>query len=234
MLEPPKKTRLYENIIDQLVSLIKDGTLKPGDKLPAERKLAEDLNVSRTAIREALRSLETMGYLSSKVGGGTYINKITLGNVMSPFSTMLSQNKKLIAELLEVRMLLETEIARLAARRITPFKIKSIQKTIDDMRTEVSAGGTGIAYENGFHNALAVASENEAMKLILDMCGDLLSKTREATLSIKGQPQSSLKDHESIFEAVRQGDGELAARRMKQHLIDAQKNFAKSQQNQPD
>lgn len=234
MLEPPKKTRLYENIIGQMVSLIKDGTLKPGDKLPSERKLAEDLNVSRTAIREALRSLETMGYLSSKVGGGTYITEITLGNVMSPFSTMLSQNKKLIVELLEVRMLLETEIARLAAKRITPLKNKSIQKTLDAMRTDIDAGGNGIIWENGFHNALAVASENEALRLILDMCGDLLSQTREATLNIPGQPERSLKDHERIFEAVRQGDGDLAARRMKQHLVDAQKNLAKCQQDQPD
>ena len=228
MLEPPKKTRLYENIIDQLIALIKDGTLKPGDKLPPERKLAEDLNVSRTAIREALRSLETMGYISSKVGGGTYINAITLGNVMNPFSAVLSQNKKLIVELLEVRMLLETEIARLAALRITPAKIQTLQKAVEAMRVEVAAGRNGLDADNEFHNALAIASENEALKLILDMCGDLLAQTREATLNIEGQPEITLKDHEQIFEAVRKGDSMLAARRMKQHLSDAQRNLAKS------
>lgn len=225
MLEPPKKTRLYENIIDQLIALIKDGTLKPGDRLPPERKLAEDLNVSRTAIREALRSLETMGYINSKVGGGTYINAITLGNVMNPFSAILSQNKKLIVELLEVRMLLETEIARLAAMRITPQKIQALQKAIDNMRSEIAAGRTGLHADSEFHNALAVASENEALKLILDMCGDLLTQTREVTLSIPGQPEITLKDHEQIFEAVRKGDSSLAARRMKQHLVDAQRNL---------
>ena len=227
MLEPPKRTRLYENIIEQLIALIKDGTLKPGDKLPPERKLAEDLCVSRTAIREALRSLETMGYISSKVGGGTYINEITLGNVMNPFSAVLSQNKKLIVELLEVRMLLETEIARLAALRITPQKILAIQKAVDKMRNDIAAGSNGLEADNEFHNALAVASENEALKLILDMCGDLLSKTREATLNIKGQPQSTLKDHEEIYDAIRKGDSVLAARHMKQHLANAQNNLAK-------
>jgi len=233
MLEPPKKTRLYENIIDQLIALIKDGTLKPGDKLPPERKLAEDLNVSRTAIREALRSLETMGYISSKVGGGTYINAITLGNVMNPFSAVLSQNKKLIVELLEVRMLLETEIARLAALRITPAKIQALQKAIESMRAEVTAGRNGLEADNEFHNALAIASENEALKLILDMCGDLLTQTREATLNIEGQPEITLKDHEQIFEAVRKGDSMLAMRRMKQHLADAQRNLAKSRSDLP-
>lgn len=230
MFDPPKKTRLYEHIIDQLVSLIKSGTLKPGDKLPPERKLAEDMNVSRTAIREALRSLESMGYITSKVGGGTYISELTLDNVMNPFSALLSQNKKLISELLEVRVLLETEVARLAAKRITPLKIQRIQQALYDMRAEIDAGNNGIAAENAFHDALAVASENEALKLILDMCGDLLSKTREASLNIKEQPEKILNDHESIFEAVRKGDSVLAAKRMKQHLLDAQANLEKHRQ----
>ncbi len=227
MLEPPKKTRLYENIIGQLLALIKDGTLKPGDKLPPERKLAEDLNVSRTAIREALRSLESMGYISSKVGGGTYINKITLGNVMNPFSAVLSQNKKLIAELFEVRMLLETEIARLAALHITPQKIQALQRALDAMRSDVEAGGSGVDGDNAFHSVLAAASENEAMKLILDMCGDLLASARATTLSIEGRPRLTLQEHEQIFDAVRKGDGTLAAKRMKQHIADAQRVFEK-------
>ena len=228
MLEPPKKTRLYENIIEQLVTLIRDGTLKPGDKLPPERKLAEELKVSRTAIREALRSLETMGYISSKVGGGTYINELTLQNVMSPFSSLLSQNKKLIIELIQVRMLLETEIARLAAKHITPSKIKQIQKTIDDMRVEIDEGKNGVHADNAFHNVLAVASENQALKIILDMCGDLLSQTREATLNIVGQPEITLKDHMHIFDAIRKGESDLAANRMKQHLLNAQRNLTKA------
>ena len=228
MLEPPKKTRLYENIIEQLVTLIRDGTLKPGDKLPPERKLAEELKVSRTAIREALRSLETMGYISSKVGGGTYINELTLQNVMSPFSSLLSQNKKLIIELIQVRMLLETEIARSAAKHITPSKIKQIQKTIDDMRVEIDDGKNGVHADNAFHNVLAVASENQALKIILDMCGDLLSQTREATLNIVGQPEITLKDHMHIFDAIRKGESDLAANRMKQHLLNAQRNLTKA------
>lgn len=229
MLEPPKKTRLYENIIDQLLSLIKDGTLKPGDKLPTERKLAEDLEVSRTAIREALRSLEVLGYIHSKVGGGTYINEITLENVMSPFSDVLSQNKKLIIELIEVRMLLETEITRLATKRITPSKMKKIQKSIDDMRAEIDAGSNGLEADNSFHSALSIASENQALKLILDMCGNLLSQTREATLNIPGQPEKTLEEHNAIFEAIRKGDPDLAAKRMQQHLNSAKKNLEKYQ-----
>ena len=152
---------------------------------------------------------------------------------MDPFSAFLSQNKKLIIELIEIRMLLESEIARLAAKRITPLKISKLQKTIQKMRAEIDAGGNGLDAENAFHDALADASENQALKLILGMCSDMLSKSREATLVIEGQPERTLYEHSHILEAVRQGDSALAAKRMKQHLVNAQKNLCMKPHHKP-
>lgn len=225
MLEPLKKTRLYEEIVKQLQELIRKGDLKPGDKLPPERELATQLNVSRTAIREALRSLELMGFIESKVGGGTFVKKVTLDNIIDPFSTILSQDKKLIMELIEVRMLLEAEIAKLAARRINDEKAALLEKAIELMEKEVAEGGIGLEGENAFHNTLAEAADNSAMMKILNMCGDLLSSTREATLKIPGQPQKSIIDHRKIYEAVRNGDERKAKALMKEHLVKAYKNL---------
>lgn len=90
----------------------------PGDKLPTERDLAVQLNVSRTAIREVLRSLETMGFIESRVGEGTFVKKTTLDNIIKPFSGLLSQDKKLMIELIEVRMLLEAEMQSLLLKRL--------------------------------------------------------------------------------------------------------------------
>ncbi len=227
MLTPLKKTKLYEEIVSQLLSLIKNGTLKPGDRLPPERKLSEMLNVSRTALREALRSMETMGYIKSKVGGGTFINSISFENVMDPFSVMLSQDKKLLLELIDVRRLLESEIASLAAKRITPEKAKLIQNAIDEMEKEVAGGGTGLNGDNAFHNALAKAAENSAMSIIIDMCSELLSRTREATLIISGHPELSIIDHKRIFEAINSGNSREAFKRMREHLLKAQLNIEK-------
>ncbi|MGI6161419.1 MAG: FadR/GntR family transcriptional regulator [Christensenellales bacterium] len=227
MLEPLKKTRLYEEIIKQLMELIKNGSLKPGDRLPPERQLAEQLNVSRTAIREALRSLETMGLIESKVGGGTFVKAITLDNIIDPFSAMLMQDKTLIRELIEVRRLLEGEIARLAANRVTDEKVEHISQAIEAMKKDIESGGTGLTGENEFHNALAMASENGAMIKILAMCRELLSKTREATLSIPGQPEKSISDHQAILNAVKCGDGDKAKYLMKVHLNKAIKNLEK-------
>lgn len=225
MLEPLKKTRLYEEIIKQLTDLINKGSLKPGDRLPTERELAVQLNVSRTAIREALRSLEMMGFIESKVGEGTFIKKITLNNVLEPFSNILLQDKKLIIELIEVRLLLESEIAKLAARRINADKAVEMKNSLDLMEREIAEGGNGIKGDNEFHNVLARAAENSAMSKILSMCGDLLSATRLATLEIPDQPQKSLEDHQEIYEAILSGDEERSAELMREHLIKAQRNL---------
>lgn len=227
MLEPLKKTRLYEEIIKQLQELIRKGDLKPGDKLPPERELAVQLNVSRTAIREALRSLEMMGFINSKVGGGTYIRQVTLDNVILPFSSILSQDKKLMMELIEVRMLLESEIAKLAARRINKDKVAAIEDSLKLMEKEIAEGKIGLRGDNAFHDALALAAENSAMSKILNMCGDLLSSTREATLKIPGQPAKTIMDHKAIFQAVRDGDEMKAEERMKEHLEKAHRNLEK-------
>ncbi|MBR2224130.1 MAG: FadR family transcriptional regulator, partial [Christensenellaceae bacterium] len=178
MLTPLKKTKLYEEISKQIISLINSGELKPGDKLPPERSLAEQLNVSRTAIREALRALESMGYIESKVGGGTFVREISLENIISPVSAMFQQDESLLKDLIAVRLLLETEMASLAAKHITPEKAMKIEEAIVLMRKEVAKGEIGLRGDNSFHAALAEASGNSAMSLISDMCMELLSKTR--------------------------------------------------------
>lgn len=227
MLEPIKKSRLFEDIVKQIIDLINDGSLKPGDKLSPERELAVELNVSRTAIREALRALELMGFIDSKVGGGTYIRQITLDNVIDPFTILLAQDKKLVLELIEVRQLLETEIVRLATQRINAQKIEEIEQSIELMENEIANGGIGIAGDNAFHESLAKAAENTAMAKILNMCGDLLSFSRKATLLIPGQPKKSLEDHKNILTAISSHDEKSAARLMKEHLKKAYKNLEK-------
>lgn len=229
MLEPIKKTRLFEDIVKQIIDLINDGSLKPGDKLSPERELAVELNVSRTAIREALRALELMGFIDSKVGGGTYIRQITLDNVIDPFTILLAQDKKLVLELIEVRQLLETEIVRLATQRINAQKIEEIEQSIELMENEIANGGIGIAGDNAFHESLAKAAENTAMAKILNMCGDLLSFSRKATLLIPGQPKKSLEDHKNIFTAISSHDEKSATRLMKEHLKKAYKNLEENE-----
>ena len=87
-----KKPKYYEEIVQILFNKIKSGELRPGDRLPPERKLAEDMGVSRTVVREALRSLETMGYINQQIGNGTFIAIPTVSNLMDPFSAIIVQD----------------------------------------------------------------------------------------------------------------------------------------------
>jgi GntR family transcriptional repressor for pyruvate dehydrogenase complex len=218
MLEPIKKSRLYEKVISQILNMVKNGELKAGDRLPTERDLAIQLHVSRTAIREALRSMEFMGLIESKVGGGTYIREMTMEDLMDPFAAVLANNERLIIELIEVRLLLEVEIAKTAARRLTPQKARLIEKSLELMKEELAAGKLGLAGDNAFHQALADAADNLAMMNITRLCSDLLSQTREAALSIMEDRLLAIHHHQAIYEAVKNHDDAAAGRLMRQHL----------------
>ena len=225
MLEPVRKVRLYEEIIKQLQTLILSNKLKPGEKLPPERELAEELNVSRTSIREAIRSLEMMGYLESKVGmsGGTFVKKVTVESVISPFSKILVKVPNFITDLLETRLVLEIEVARLAALRRNDIDLENIQTAIINMEKEILEGGTGIDGDNEYHHSLGLAAHNNVLLNIVKMCGDLMEVQREEHLSqLNGESERALKVHRAIFKAIKDKDEEKAQFLMRKHITNLQ------------
>ena len=226
--ESDKKGRLYENLVEILLEKIRTGELRPGDKLPSERQLSEEYHVSRPVVREALRSLDRMGCIESKVGGGTYIKSATLDSMLDPFSVIIHQDERLIRDLIEVRILLESDAAALAAKKITPEQEDQIEKILEQASQEVREGGYGLEGENAFHNSIAKIADNTALTMIINMCANLLSTSREATLRIPGQPENSISDHRAIFEAIKLHSSAQAAKLMRQHLKKARKNFDRS------
>lgn len=217
--------KLYEEITAKLLEQISEGVLKPGDRLPPERTMAEEYGVSRTAVREALRSMEMMGVVESRVGEGTYIKTPSFADVVDPFSMVVAQSGRLGSELIEIRLILETEVAGLAARRRTDEQLAALEKTLEDMRQDIEAGGVGIEADEAFHTLLARATDNEALDVMLSMCAGMLSRTRPITQAIKGVPRMTLKDHTAIFEAVRAQDERAARRLMRAHLNRALRNL---------
>lgn len=221
--------KLYEEIAAQMMEQIRSGALRPGDRLPPERTLAEEYGVSRTAIREALRSMEMMGCVESHVGEGTYIKTPSLQEIVDPFSMLIAQNGRMGGDLIEARLILETEIAALAARRRTDEQLSALEKTLAEMRRDIESGGMGIEADERFHEILVGAAGNEALSTMLNMCAGMLSRTRPLTQSIKGVPKMALKDHTAIFEAVRIQDERTARRLMCGHLNRALKNLGRLQ-----
>lgn len=227
MLKPIKRTRLYEGVVDQIMNLIRAGTLKPGDQLPSERELAEKFHVSRSSVREALRSLEMMGYVGSKVGigGGTYVKEITIENIINPFSELLLQKQSTILDLMEVRLTLETQTARLAATRRQKEDLLAIEMSIDEMEREVKEGHVGLIGNNSFHASVAEATHNAVIVKILRMCGDLLGEVNQETLKKLVAPTKASDEHKAIYQAIRSRDAERASSLMWKHIHNAQKNL---------
>jgi GntR family transcriptional repressor for pyruvate dehydrogenase complex len=225
MFEQLQHKRIYEEVVEMIIQRIRSGALKVGQKLPPERVLAEEMGVSRTSLREALRALESMGYIYSVTGGGNYVNSISIENVLSPLSAMAAQDMAFAADIIDVRLHLEVHMAELAAKRASKQQISQIYAAILNMQSEVEAGGNGIKGDNQFHLEIAKASQNRAFAIMSELVGELMAESRKATLNIPGQPAKSIEDHIAIFEAIRDGDGERAAETMRIHLEKAERNL---------
>ena len=135
-----EKKRVYEEIVSTIMDQIKDGTLRPGSKLPSERQLADKYHASRTAVREALHTLSSLGYIESRVGDGTFVREVTLDNLLRPFSDVLSRDRKLIRDVLDVRIILESESARLAAANASEQNCRNMLRSNMAMQKEVDKG----------------------------------------------------------------------------------------------
>ncbi|NQT59953.1 MAG: FadR family transcriptional regulator [Bacteroidetes bacterium] len=225
-IEPIKKSRLSEHVSKVLIQMIKDKVLNTGDQLPSERELAEQFQVGRASIREALKVMENIGYVESRVGvtGGTFVREITIESIIDPFADFLENEKDMILEMLDFRLIIETEFARIAAVEYTDSDINAIKHSLEHMKQEIEDGSIGLNGDNEFHEAVVRATHNNVFEKMLLMSKSLLSRTRETTLQIENQPESSLADHKEIYEAIRSRNADAAADLMNQHIRKAREN----------
>src|SRR5205809_6632625 len=131
-LGPIKSTRIYEEIVRQVKQLIAEGRFKSGDRLPPERELAEKFVVSRTSVREALRTLESLGLIDIRPGEGTFVREVSIDALVEPLALLLTSHREAIVELFEARRLLEPALAALTAARATRHEIQAMARTPEE------------------------------------------------------------------------------------------------------
>lgn len=221
MFTPVKNQKVYEVVIEQIKDMIKTGKLKNGDKLPPERELVEQLKVSRTSIREALRSLEILGLIESRQGEGNFIRKSFQQSLLEPLSIMFMLQESSPNEVLELRRILETELASLAAKNINEDKLNELHNIIDKFKiTTDEVINTELDQE--FHLKIAKASENFLLLNVLltteSIIDSFISDARFRIMKNKNNRETLIKQHESIYMALCEHDSELAAEKMKRHL----------------
>ncbi len=216
---PIKSTRIYEEIVRQVKALIAERRLKSGDQLPPERDLAEQFKVSRTSVREALRTLESLGLIEIRPGEGTFVREVSVESLIEPLAQVILSQREAVLELFEARRLLEPAIAGLAARRATKDEINEMERILEAQAKEVAAGLTGLAQDAAFHAAIAGSARNRAIMRIVNALMDLLTQSREETLQTPGRPTRSHQDHMRILAAIRRRDEVEAQQAMLNHLI---------------
>lgn len=211
------RNKLYEEVADKLQQWILD-EMKPGDKLPPERQLAEMFGVGRSSIRDAVRRLQAMGLVEPRQGHGTVICEVSDHSIISPLSSVLVRKWKLVAELLDVRKIIEPGIAARAAGNASPEHISAMEEILQRQGGKLSRGESAIAEDSEFHYCLALAADNSVVLRVLDVLMDLLQKSREQSLQLKGRPARSLAGHRRIVAAIKRKDAAGAEAAMRKHL----------------
>src|SRR5712692_8702492 len=161
MLKAIKKTRIYEEVVSQVHELLREGRFKAGDQLPSERELAETFKVSRTSVREALRALEAQGLIVSRTGSGNFVAELPVESLIAPLAAMLIEEKHALADIFEMRKVIEPHIASLAAERATKRDIERMKKILDKQREAVSRGETGVEADAELHFAIGRATQKD-------------------------------------------------------------------------
>ena len=215
--EAIRRNKLYEEVADRLQRWILD-EMKPDDKLPPERLLAEMFGVGRSSIRDAVRRLQAMGLVEPRQGHGTVVCEVSDHSIISPLSSVLIRNSKLVAELLDVRKIIEPGIAARAAGSASPEQISAMEEILQRQSLKLSRGESAIAEDSEFHYCLALAADNSVVLRVLDVLMDLLQKSREQMLQVKGRPAKSLAGHRQIVAAIKRKDAAGAESAMRKHL----------------
>jgi GntR family transcriptional repressor for pyruvate dehydrogenase complex len=217
-LEPIKSTRIYEEIVRQIKTMITEGRLKSGDQLPPERDLAEKFLVSRTSVREALRALESLGLVEIRPGEGTFVREVSVESLIEPLALVMLSQREALGELFEARRVLEPSIAGLAAIRATRDDLSEMTRILDEQAREIAAGRTGFAQDAQFHNAIGAAAHNRAITRIAHAIMDLLTQSREESLNTPGRPERSHEDHRRVLDAIAKRNEAGARQAMLDHL----------------
>jgi GntR family transcriptional regulator, transcriptional repressor for pyruvate dehydrogenase complex len=217
-LERVKRSRVWEDIVTQILQLMSDGNLTGGSRLPSERELASQLGVSRPSVREAMRQLELMGVIESRQGSGAFVKAVSDEDLVQPLALLLRGRKHLLRDILETRKVIEPHLARLAAEKASAADVADLEGLIQQQQTKVGGGRLAIEEDTAFHHMLAQASGNRVLLLLVESCMDLLRESRKLNLQSPERARRSVEGHADLLRAIKRHDPDGAFSAMVRHL----------------
>ena len=218
VLKRAPRQKLAETVAQQLLAAIQD--LPPGTRVPPERELTKELGVGRSTVREALNGLALMGVVDIRHGQGVFVaaRDEAVGGEVEELERALTRG--VTHEFLEARLVVEVEIARLAAERRTEGDLQQIEETIEDLkRARTASTERALKPAAGFNRAVAEAAHNEVLASLMRPVMKLMIERAPALYDDDAFRDWDIAEHTRIFEAIRAGDGDLAAERMRDHIL---------------
>ena len=218
-----QRDRLYKQVADRLQQLITAESLRPGDKLPGERELAERMGVSRTVVREAIRALSVRGLVKVKSGCGTYIQGPRSEDVAANIGLFLRlwQDPEPYRKVYEIRRMIEVEAAGLAAERSTAADHADLESAIAGMVSTKQDIQGYVEHDLAFHEAIAAAAHNELFSVLLSPIADLLREFIIQSTRVPGATDDGVEHHRAILRQVKRQDAGGARQAMREHLAHA-------------
>ena len=221
-MEPIKKIRLSERVIDAIREMIVEEDFNPGDKFYSENELTKKLEVSRSSIREAVRILEATGLVSVKHGKGIFISD-SMKQEMEAFSNWLKNNETALIEHFEVRLIIDPKAAAAAARNADQADIEQMEEVCNDFFQKTKENNTAglIKCDEEFHRLLAKSTKNKTLYFVMKTMTNSLSEGWISSLHVPGRTQKTVGEHKDILDAIKQGDPARAEQAMVVHLKNA-------------
>jgi GntR family transcriptional regulator, transcriptional repressor for pyruvate dehydrogenase complex len=210
-----------DRVVEHVRRLIESGGLKPGDRLPGERDLAQELGVSRPSVRSGLEALESMGVVVSRRGAGTFIADGPPDLGREPLSLLASLHRFTPAEMFEARLVLEVGIAGLAAQHAEGEPLAAMAEEVTEMFASAEDPAAFLRHDVRFHRAVAAGCGNRVLAALMEMVAAQFYELRKETVERARNLRESAEMHRRIFRAVRARDADGARAAMTEHLLHA-------------
>jgi len=225
VIDSIKRNSASEVIVQKLIGLIKDSSIKPGEKIPPERELSEMLGVSRPSLREALKSMQMMNIIDIRHGAGTYVKRLEPESVVEHLNICLALDNTLYSEIYETRLVLECDSARMAASNITDDQLEEIENNIKRAEAEIKDPLSFLELDYELHRLISEASANRIMSVFIQSINKMNLALRNRTNKDLHTRQKSLGDHLLILEALKERNPEKSAKAMGNHLYNVKEAY---------
>lgn len=214
------RVNLTEEVREYLTEFIIENGLAPGDALPPETHLAQELDIGRSSVREAVKALQALGVVEARQGDGLYVREYNLDPILETLTYQLRWDPEAFSELLEIRIWLETAVVGEAVQRITQDRLQKLENCLKVWSERVRAGEPYAQQDRQFHRILYETLGNATLTKLLDVFWVAFENVGSETIRQDLDSVKTLRNHQAILDAVRSGDETLAQQKLRQSFFD--------------